>query len=146
MSTNYDCTADVIAHQAGVQRRLARFSRMLDERAAVHDASKLQEPEKSTFDEWKPKLAQLPFGSEEYKQALAAMGEGLQHHYQNNNHHPEHYPNGINGMTLLDVVEMFCDWATVADEKQGPIDIDYLTKRFNISDQLADVFVNTWLR
>lgn len=33
----------------------------------------------------------------------------LDHHYQNNDHHPEHFELGINGMNLLQLLEMLAD-------------------------------------
>lgn len=141
--TEYDCTADVMEHKRKVKYWMTDVSNALIARAAIHDASKLIDPEKYTFDIFTPKLKGMEFGGDEYKAALAGMGEGLKHHYQNNRHHPEHFENGINGMTLTDLVEMFCDWLAAAEAKHGPIDIDYLAKRFNIAPQLVDILINT---
>ena len=38
------------------------------------------------------------------------MGPALQHHYEDNCHHPEHYRNGIHDMNMVDLIEMLCDW------------------------------------
>jgi hypothetical protein len=95
------------------------------------------------FDTFTPKLKELIFGSDEYKAALVDMGEALKHHYANNRHHPEHYENGINGMTLIDVIEMVCDWMAAAQAKNTPIDIDYLVQRFGIIGPLFEIIVNT---
>jgi len=70
----------------------------------------------------------------------------LKHHYENNSHHPEHYPNGINGMSLLDLIEMLADWKAAgmrhADgDMQKSLEIN--KKRFGMSDQLAEIFQNT---
>ena len=44
----------------------------------------------------------------------------IDHHYANNRHHPEHWPNGINDMTLMDLIEMLADWkAATARNKNG---------------------------
>ena len=95
------------------------------------------------FDIWTPELKRREFGGDEYKQALAEMGKGLKHHYENNRHHPEHYENGIEGMTIVDIIEMICDWMAAAETKGVPIDMDYLANRFNISNQLTKIIVNT---
>lgn len=142
-TTKYDCTQDVKRHKVAVTFWLNDLARQLDGRAVVHDDSKLQEPEKSCFDEWTPKLKEFEFGGDEYKAALAKMGEGLKHHYESNSHHPEHYQNGINGMTLADLVEMFCDWLAAAEAKNVPVDMDYLISRFGISEQLASILINS---
>lgn len=116
----------------------------------VHDASKLQEPEKSAFDRMTPKLKGLTYGSQEYKDALAELKPALDHHYANNSHHPEHWKlNGINGMDLMDLVEMLCDWkaATMrhADGDFGK-SMEISEKRFEIGWQLMQILHNTAIR
>ena len=143
MDKLYDCTADVLEHISKVQYWIYYFAHMLRGRAQIHDESKLEEPEKSMFDRWTPELKRLEFGSEEYKSALSSMGEALKHHYENNRHHPEHYENGVSGMTLFDLIEMFCDWLAAAQAKKEPVNIDYLSDRFGISPQLMGILINT---
>ena len=143
MIDNYDCTADVMQHKDRVKYWIHNFISQLTGRAETHDDSKLQDPEKQMFDIWTPELKRREFGSEEYKLALAEMGEGLKHHYESNRHHPEHYKNNVNGMTILDITEMICDWMAVAQVKKTSVDLDYLAKRFNISDQLLEIIANT---
>jgi cytochrome c5 len=143
MTTPYDCTADVMAHKAKVERIMRDFARQLEERAACHDDSKLKTPEKELFDQWTPELKQRTFGTDYYKQALDGMGEGIQHHYRANRHHPEHFEIGVYGMTLVDVVEMFCDWCAAAEGRGVPVDLDNGAKRFHISEQLTAIFANT---
>jgi len=139
----YDCREDVMKHKEMVEYWLNGFATRLKHRAYTHDNSKLKEPEKSMFDEWIPNLKLVEFGSDEYKYALTQMEEGLRHHYEHNRHHPQHYGNGIDGMTIIDVVEMLSDWMASAQAKKTPIDLDYLAKRFNISDQLLNIIANT---
>jgi hypothetical protein len=70
----------------------------------------------------------------------------LDHHYANNSHHPQFYKNGIDGMNLLDLVEMFFDWKAATERtKDGDIrkSIEINSTRFNISPQLVSIFVNT---
>lgn len=143
MSTPYDCTADVQAHQATVRNFLAVMEVELAMRAARHDESKLLPPEKETFDRWKPVIEREVLGTADYDAARRAMGEGLQAHYRSNRHHPEHFPNGINGMTLIDVIEMFCDWMAVATSKGTPLNWAYLSERFSIGSQLLHILQNT---
>lgn len=143
---SYDSADDTREHIGKVQGNLGDMIRYLQARARQHDLSKLQSPEKEIFDVVTPKLKGLTYGSDEYKAALVEMGEALTHHYANNSHHPEHYPNGIGGMDLLDVVEMFCDWKA-ASERHADGDfaksLEINRKRFSVSDQLAEVFENT---
>jgi hypothetical protein len=139
----YNCTADVMAHKRKVRALVWAMIHGLIEAAALHDDSKLAEPEKSMFDRTTPLLQAAEFGSEAYKAALAGMGEGLAHHYATNSHHPEHFEDGIAGMTLIDLVEMVCDWMAAAQVKGNPVNLDYLVQRFGISEQLAHILANT---
>jgi len=91
-------------------------------------------------------LKNLTYGSEEYKAALEGLGPALSHHYANNRHHPEHFENGVNDMTLLDVIEMFIDWkAACLKHNDGNLrkSIDINAKRFSIDSQLTQIFKNT---
>ena len=143
---DYDSTQDTLDHIAKVRQNLWEFTHELERRGQEHDASKLQSPEKEAFDEVTPKLRGLTYGSEEYKANIAKLGEALKHHYAVNSHHPEHYSNGIDGMTLLDVVEMFCDWKAATERHaDGNLErsIEINRERFGMSDQLAAIFQNT---
>jgi hypothetical protein len=118
----------------------------LMERAKTHDQSKLVDPELKIFVEKTSILAGLTYGSEEYKKCLEEMKPALDHHYANNRHHTEYFKNGINDMTLVDIVEMLCDWkAATLRHNDGNIrkSIEINTKRFNIDAQLSKVFQNT---
>lgn len=142
----YDSTYETEQHIGNVRRRLSRIRRELLHRGLDHDASKLQPPEKEVFDAVTPKLAALTYGSDEYKAVLGEMGEALAHHYAHNSHHPEHYPDGVAGMDLLDLMEMFCDWAA-ASERHANGDfaqsLELSIVRFDISPQLAAILRNT---
>lgn len=142
----YDSTADTQDHIAAVYDNLRRISQLLMLHGLEHDASKLLPPEKEIFDKYTPLLRDTTYNSPEYEQHLAAMKTALRHHYFHNSHHPEHYVNGINGMSLIDVVEMFCDWlAATARHADGNImdSIAANQKRFDMSDQLRTIFENT---
>jgi hypothetical protein len=141
-----DSTPDTLEHISKVQVRIAEIQANLDERAALHDRSKLKEPEKSGFDVLTFKLANLIYGTEDYKVALEEGKPTIAHHYAHNTHHPEHYPNGIAGMSLLDVIEMLADWKAASERtKQGSIaaSLVHNKERFGISDQLASILENT---
>lgn len=142
----YDSANDTIEHIGNVDRLLEKVIINLEWRSSEHDASKLQEPEKSMYDEFTPKLKTSTYGSDEYKRFLKDMGVALKHHYENNSHHPEHYPDGINGMSLLDVIEMLCDWkAAGMRHADGDIrkSLEINVGRFDISEQLEKILRNT---
>lgn len=146
MPAKYDSEADTLHHIKRVNQFLLFAAQDLLRRAMIHDDSKLREPEKSKFDEMTPKLKGMTYGSDEYKASLSELGVALNHHYENNSHHPEHYRDGVNGMDLLDLIEMFFDWCAATERHaDGDIykSIENNKTRFNLSDQLADILKNT---
>jgi hypothetical protein len=119
---------------------------MLAGRAATHDESKLGPVEKPIFDEFTPKLKDCTYGSDEYKQYLEHMKVALDHHYANNQHHPEFWENGVNDMDLIDLIEMIFDWKAASERHaDGDImkSIKINQKRFGLSDQLVRILENT---
>lgn len=143
---NYDSTSDTLLHIKRVSELLTEAACELLKRANVHDNSKLLYPEKEIFDEQTNKLRGLTYGSDEYKEQLEILKVALNHHYANNTHHPEHYENGINGFDLFDLIEMFFDWKAAGERHEdGNIykSIEINKDRFNMNEQLVDIFVNT---
>jgi hypothetical protein len=143
---NYDSSIDTLKHIKRIGNLLHKMILELLIRIDNHDSSKLKTPEKEIFDEFTPKLKDSTYGSEEYKNFLKEMKKALDNHYVLNSHHPEHYNNGINDMDLIDLLEMFCDWKAASERhSNGNIyeSISINKKRFNISDQLEQILVNT---
>ena len=141
-----ECQIDTIKHIEKVRVYIKMFIDRLWNRAIEHDRLKLESPEVEIFTEYTPKLAESTYGSDEYKQFLADMNGALQHHYANYRHHPEHFEHGINDMTLVDLVEMFCDWKAASERHvDGNLlkSIEVNTQRFGIQKQLKDVLINT---
>ena len=142
----YDSRKDTEKHIANVGKYLNRACGMLTMRAIEHDASKLLPPEKECFDEITPLLKGSTYGSEEYKAAMDRMRPAIDHHQKSNRHHPEYFDNGINGMNLIDIVEMICDWKA-ASERHADGDIyrslEINKNRFGMSDQLVSILKNT---
>jgi len=137
---------DTNRHVALVRMLIRVFAVELLKRGEVHDESKLSEEELSIFVKYSPKLKSTTYGSPEYKQFLAEMKPALDNHYAKNSHHPEHFENGIRGMTLVDLVEMLLDWwASTKRHADGDImrSIDLNERRFNIPPELADILKNT---
>ena len=87
----YDSKGDTEKHIANVQDKLRYFADELTNRGLNHDKSKLESFEKDTFDKYTPKLKDTTYGSDEYKEYLQGMKVALDHHYENNRHHPEHF-------------------------------------------------------
>lgn len=145
-NTLYNSYNDTKQHIEKVEEFITYFNDVMTERSINHDKSKLFDPEKVIFDEFTPKLKDSTYGSEEYKKFLVDMKPALDHHYKNNSHHPEHYENGINGMNLFDLVEMFCDWCAASlRHENGNIlnSIEMNQERFKYSDDLKNILINT---
>lgn len=143
---SYDSLPDTLKHIRRVNFLMLSVCIDLQTRAQLHDWTKLEKPEKPIFDKYTPLLANSEYGSDEYKSFLTGMGEALQHHYQTHSHHPEHFENGINGMSLLDLIEMFCDWKAAGERhKDGSLEksIEHNRTRFGMSEQLVQIFKNT---
>jgi hypothetical protein len=146
---SYDSEEDTRAHIFQVASRLEAVCWELRRRGESHDASKLSEIEKPAFDAVGPRLKDHAYGSDEYRAALQELAPALKHHYEYNSHHPEHYEKGISGMDLIDLVEMYCDWAAASlRSKDGDMgrSIEINITRFGIDEQLGEILRNTWNR
>lgn len=86
-----DSRISTYEHIQLVQTIMSRAIQDLQQRQLVHDQSKLASPEIEVFDEFTPKLASTVYGSDEYKKYLSEMKKALDHHYAENDHHPEHH-------------------------------------------------------
>lgn len=142
----YDCTEDINKHINRVRELLRKFRSVLYLRGHLHDASKLESPEKEAYDIMTPRLNSSAYGSDAYKATLREFQYAVDHHYANNSHHPEFHESGIGGMSLLDIVEMLSDWKAASERtKDGEImkSIEISVKRFGIEPQLASVLRNT---
>jgi len=137
---------EAMKHIHRVRELLFQMIRELDDRARHHDLSKLESPEKEIFGEYTPELAKAEYGSDEYKALLEKVKPAIEHHYANNRHHTEHWKNGINDMTLIDLIEMLVDWRAATERvKNGNIrkSIEINAARYGISPQLTQIFENT---
>jgi hypothetical protein len=144
--SDYDSTGDTLKHSQRVGELIGDLVAELITRGNTHDRSKTEPPEKETFDRVTPQLKGLTYGSEEYKAALADMGPALAHHYSANRHHPEHFADGVNNMTLVDLIEMLADWKAATERHaDGNLakSLQIQRERFGISDQLWQILANT---
>lgn len=91
-------------------------------------------------------IAKTVYATPEYQEHLAAMKPALDHHYAQSRHHPEHFDDGILGMNLVDLCEMFCDWKAATErQNDGNLlkSIQINAQRFGYDDQLKRIFLNT---
>jgi hypothetical protein len=141
-----ECQVETQKHIESVRKYIRFMIDKIDMRGVKHDASKLESPEVEVFAEHTSKLNNITFGSEEYYHNLESMKSALDHHYASNRHHPEHFVNGINDMTLVDILEMFCDWkASTLRHNDGNLlkSIETNAERFKMDDQLKQILINT---
>lgn len=136
----------VIDHIREVGKNIGIFTNDLIRRANEHDKTKLESPEVEIFSATHHELATTKYGTPEYDALLEKVKPAISHHYSKNRHHPEFHKNGIEDMTLIDLIEMLADWkAATARNKDGNIrkSIEINTDRFGMSPQLRRIFENT---
>lgn len=135
----------ITTHIEGVRHKLLSIASKLVSRAYNHDSSKLKEPEYSLW----CKMDQEPrykYGTKEYKDKVQRYKEVFDLHYTANSHHPEHHQFGIDGMDLIDLIEMTVDWISYKKEvtiKEAIEVIEKQSVRYNLSEQLQNILKNT---
>lgn len=140
------CKLETINHINQVRKYIRFFTDRLTSRGEAHDASKLESPEVELFAKHTDKLANLDYGSDEYKAELEILKPALEHHYAVNRHHPSHFAAGINDMNLIDLVEMVADWKASSErQNNGNLlkSIELNAQRFDIDKQLMQILINT---
>jgi hypothetical protein len=143
---SYDSGPDTLRHIARVGELLDEFASELSHRGKIHDQSKLGPIEKPALDALTPELRPHAYGTDEYKVTLARYQSAIAHHHAVNSHHPEHYADGVSGMNLFDLVEMFCDWRAASERtRDGSLaqSIAINVEKFEIQPQLAAILRNT---
>lgn len=141
-----ECRVETQKHIEKVRKYVRFFTDKLTSRGENHDASKMESPEVELFADHTERLAEIEYGSEEYKKELEELRPALEHHYNSNRHHPEYHKNGIIDMNLVDILEMLCDWkASCSRQKNGNLlkSIEINSERFNIDKQLSQILINT---
>lgn len=137
---------DTVDHIRKVQENLFVARNNLAHRANVHDASKLEEPELSGYQGLSEALKGLTYGTPEHRAAFAPFKDIIKHHYAHNSHHPEHWPNGVGDMSLLDIIEMLADWKAANDRIGGDFakSIVVSIARFHFDDdRIGEILINT---
>lgn len=146
-----DFVKDLVQHKAWVAENMQAVANDLFQRAVVHDNSKFEPEEFELYDKLFPELQKYAYGSPELKAVYKQLGPALQHHLQVNRHHPEYFEfevegiSGISQMTLIDLIEMVCDWLAASRRSQTGIakGLEINKERYGISDQLFEIIKNT---
>ena len=133
-------------HIYNVRKLLNKFADVLKQKGETHDQSKLEEPE---VDGWAAMDLEprYEYGSYEYYDKLRRFSEVFNHHYKVNSHHPEHFVNPEHEMTLIDMVEMLCDWFAYKQDipiREGVELIRDQCDRFGFSDTIMSLLTNTY--
>ncbi len=140
------CLVETYKHVKRVGHYINLFVKELEDRAEHHDDSKFEEPELTGFALNTDKLAKVEYGSQAYKDMLVELKPVIEHHYSKNRHHTEFWPDGINDMNLVDVLEMLADWRAATERnKAGNIrkSIEINSEKYKISPQLRRIIENT---
>ena len=133
-------------HIYNVRKLLNKFANVLKQKGETHDQSKLEEPEVYVWAamDLEPRYE---YGSYEYYDKLRRFSEVFNHHYKVNSHHPEHFVNPEHEMTLIDMVEMLCDWFAYKQDipiREGVELIREQCDRFGFSDTIMSLLTNTY--
>lgn len=140
-------TEKTLRHILRVNHLMGVFAKHLITRGSRHDASKLSPEEAGPLEELDKIIeveGNVPFASAEYDKRKELLAPMLAHHYANNSHHPEHFDNGVDGMTLLDLIEMFLDWKAASERgEESSMNLAWACKKYNVSPQIEAIFRNT---
>ena len=133
----------LIIHKIMVIKEIMNIVFLLFIRALLHDNSKFRPEEARGF----IKIIDNQKEGKEYFDVLSLIAKEVNNHYKNNRHHPQHYKNGIDDMGLIDIIEMLCDWKASNQQRHNfgtiELSIGINKNRFNISDQLTKILLNT---
>lgn len=140
-----DFLIDLVDHKRRVGLYLQKVADALFGRAAVHDNSKFLPEEYEPYEEAFPGLQKYAYGTPEFKAELVKIKPAIKHHTSHNDHHPEYFKSGIDGMNLIQLIEMVCDWIAASERSQANIHKGLLInkERFGIDDQLFGVIQRT---
>jgi len=133
-------------HIETVRNYLNTVIRHLMTRQTNHDQTKLESPEVEIFEKFTPLLRGVTYGSDEYRDMMKEMKPAIDHHNAHNPHHPEHFAFGIKDMTLIDLIEMVCDWKSASlrhDDGDVLKSIEINQDRFGYTHELKEILKNT---
>lgn len=128
-------------HKARVFWHTLQFCAELLKRALLHDVSKYSWSESSHLARTIDRLSETTYGSDEYERLMSEVEKMLEHHYNYNDHHPEHHGNGVYDMTLPQFCEMVIDWyAATHRHDDGDIyeSIEHNSEEYGIGPNLRN--------
>ena len=130
-------------HILSFQKHMLKSIINLQNRMIIHDDSKYGGNELELV-LGKYDLDSSEFGTPSYDEQLKKVYNSLSNHYNNNSHHPQYYENGVDDMSIFDLLEMLNDWYAASENGIG-IDksIEFNSKRFNIDNSIVRLLRNT---
>ena len=146
---------DTRKHQQLVAGLMIAVAKKLLDRAMKHDASKLEEPERSAYIEpvYALNTEEVPYGSDRHKELTAQMGEGWDHHKANNDHHIGFFEpysvqtlnDPIRAMDMFALIEMLCDWIAASKRRKNSptLALEHMKEEHHIDEQLEALIRNT---
>lgn len=146
MEMKDDFLCDTLLHISEVRENLEVMASELRKRGFAHDRTKLQALEFDGFVSTRKKFKKANYGTPEYQECVRLAKPAVDHHYENNRHHVGFHKNGINGMTLVDVMEMVADWKAAArrsPHRKFKDTLGDVLKKCEIEGQLRAIIVNT---
>ena len=144
--TQTECIKETVKHIKRVGKLILQVTSILLEKAFNHDASKLEEPELSSFTKLTPKLKNTVYNSKKYFKYLNKMNPAIKHHYSINSHHPDYWEHGITQMSIIELLEMLADWKAASERmKNGNLERSIMQnqERFGYSNELRTLLLNT---
>jgi hypothetical protein len=147
MNKEIEVLTDILQHVSEVRENMELFSSALRRRAIAHDRSKLGAFEFDAFVSTRADFKKANYGTPEYQACMKAIKPAVDHHYANFQHHTGHHGRGVNDMTLVDLLEMICDWKAAA--RRSPDNtftetLDYAFQKYGIGGQLQLILLNTF--
>lgn len=112
-----DFKSATMEHKTRVSIKMSALAREITRRGNVHDNSKFKTPEVEIYSAHFNELNNAKYGSPEYDKALDNIKPALNHHNAENDHHVQHFENGIFEMNLVQILEMLCDISVTAEAK-----------------------------
>lgn len=115
-------------------------------RAEQHDQSKFNEDEFKIILATAAEIQKHPYGTPEHEAVRQKYAKECAIHFSKNRHHPEHFKDGVEGMDLVDFLEMLCDWkAASLRNPDGNIEksIRIGSEKYSIPPMLAKILLNT---
>lgn len=119
--------AETEQHILQVGKLIALFCLQLLKRINTHDSSKFSKEESAGMVEV----------TAENRESLQSVYD---YHRKHNRHHIE-YHGGVSNMTLIDIIEMLCDWIDSSDDIE--LSIETNQKTYGYSDELKHILINT---